>query len=132
MVILYMNVSSFTTVVKAIDETMWIIGVDEVDQEVTIDFQPVFSAISYHKDGYTVEELQNLPKEKFSAEGCVIKKGYHAVSVISACQQKVYEVTLQRGVARLQEIIVDPRKEGRIVDYSAGFRHVLMLTSNDV
>jgi hypothetical protein len=122
--------SSFTTVVKANDGSLWVIGVDEINQDVSLEFQPVYEALTFPEECYTEEELDQLPKVAFSATGCVVKKGYHAVSVISACRQVVYDVTLQRGTARLYEVILEPRAEGNITDYSAGFRHCLMLTTN--
>ena len=115
---------------RATDDSLWIIGVDEIVQDVSLEFQPVYESLTFREESYTVEELDQLPKVPFCAKGCVVKKGYHAVSVISACKQFVYDVTLQRGTARLFEVILDPREEGDIVDYSAGFRHCLMLTKN--
>jgi hypothetical protein len=114
--------------VRADDNSLWIIGVDEISQHVTLEFQPVYGPLSFQEDTYTEEEIEKLPKEDFSSVGCVIKKGYHAVSVISSCQDMVYDVTLQRGTARLYEVILEPRRAGKIKDYSAGFRHCLMLT----
>jgi hypothetical protein len=108
---------------------LWVIGVDEINQVVSLEFQPVYEALSFQEETYTEEELDLLPKVEFSSKGCVIKKGYHAVSVISACKQIVYDITLQRGTARLYEVILEPRAEGDINDYSAGFRHCLMLTT---
>lgn len=122
--------SSFTTVVRACNDSLWMIGVDEINQDISPDFLPVYEPLMYQEKSYTEEELNSLPKVPFSAKGCVLKKGYHAVSVISACQQRVYDVTLQRGTARLYEVILEPREEGKIVDYSAGFRHCMMLTNN--
>ena len=133
--------SSFSTVIRANDDSLWVIGVDEINQEVSLEFQPVFEALLFEEESYTEAALDTLPKVAFSATNCVLKKGYHAVSVISACRQKVYDVTLQRGTARLFEVILDPRADvhpeeeagpaGRdIVDYSAGFRHCLMLTTS--
>lgn len=104
---------------------------DEIDQHVTLDFQPVYAAVSFQDDPYTPEELDSLPKVQFSSKGCVVKKGYHAVSVIGAAGDVVYDVTLQRGTARLFEVILEPRAGGRIRDYSAGFRHCLLLTDDD-
>lgn len=128
-------VSSFTTVVLADDDSLWVIGVDEINQEVSLEFQPVYEALAFEEESYTEEALDKLPKVPFCATRCVLKKGYHAVSVISACGQRVYDVTLQRGTARLFEVILEPRADAniggqkKIVDYSAGFRHCLMLTT---
>jgi hypothetical protein len=124
-------ISSFTTVVVANDDTLWVIGVDEINQDVSLEFQPVYEAVAFPEETYTEEELDKLPKVIFNSSGCVIKKGYHAVSVISSCQEMVYDVTLQRGTARLFEVILEPKEKGKIKDYSAGFRHCLLLTSDN-
>lgn len=120
--------SSFATVVKADDDSLWIMGVDEANRNVSLDFQPVYAALEYTQGTYTMEELEALPRDLFSSKGCVVKKGYHAVSVISPCKTKVYDISLQHGVARLFEVVLEPREKGQILDYSAGFRHTLLVT----
>ncbi len=104
---------------------------DEINQKVSLEFTPVYESVTFQEKSYTEDELADLPKVIFNSADCKIKKGYHSVSVISACRKKVYDITLQRSIARLYEVILDPKKDGKIVDYSAGFRHCLLLTAEN-
>jgi hypothetical protein len=122
-------------VVVAEDSSLWAMGVDEAASTVHSSPLPVLCPFDYDAhEGKTDEELREL--EEFQQayelkEGDVLKKGYYAVAVISACGEKVFEVVINKGVARLQEIELVPRAEGKIIDFSTGFRHTMIVVSDD-
>lgn len=113
------------------DGTLWAMGVDETANRVYTSPLPVLCPFDY--DTYpdkSDEELGNLPEFNrpyvLDPED-VLRKGYYAVSMISSCREKVLEVVISNGVARLQEIVLEPRAPGKIVDFSTGFRHTLIV-----
>jgi hypothetical protein len=126
--------SSFTTVVVSSDNTLWVMGVDEQTSSVTMTFQQVLVPFEYEDPNYknlTNEQLHALPefsKPFVVSPGATVKKGYYSVAVISACRERVYEVAIKNSIARLYEVELNPRAEGKIVDFSTGFRHSLIVT----
>lgn len=130
--IIDVSCSTFTTVVSASDGSLWIMGLDELNNTVSMSFQQVLNPLNYESGQNLTED--ELSKQKEAQEpfrlvgGERLKKGYFSVALISSCSQKVYDVTLKNGVARLHEIGMDFRKEGKIKDFSMGYRHCMVIT----
>lgn len=121
--------------VVAEDRTLWAMGVDEAASAVYPSPIPVLCPFDYdaHEGKTDVElsELAEFQRPYQLHDGDIVKKGYYAVAMISANRDKVFEVVINNGGARLQEIELAPRAEGKIIDFSTGFRHTMIVVSSD-
>jgi hypothetical protein len=116
-------------------------GLDEINNTVSMNFQQVLKPFNYdiggpqgQSKGLSEEELlkQEQASEPYLLTGDEqLKKGYFSVAMISSCQRLVFDIALKKGVARLHEIGLDYRKEGKIIDFSMGFRHCLVITETE-
>jgi hypothetical protein len=111
-------------------------GLDEVNNTVSMAFQQVLNPFNYSNTNNNLSE-EELSNQKESQEpykltgGEQLKKGYFSVAMISSCRQQIFDIALKNGVPRLHEIGLDFRKEGKIKDFSMGFRHCLVITETD-
>jgi hypothetical protein len=112
-------------------------GLDEVNNTVSMSFQQVLNPFNYGNglnNNVSEEELSNQKEaqEPYRLTGGEqLKKGYFSVAMISSCQQQIFDIALKNGVPRLHEIGLDYRKEGKIKDFSMGFRHCLVITETE-
>jgi hypothetical protein len=133
--------------VIANDNTLWTLGLDETKSEMINDrFIPVMepdnSSNLDSKNKENKEDNNNKSSENmkiFNCTNCIVRKGYYGVSVISSCQQKLYDIVITSGIARLVEVEVysDSYREkypelcrGNIIDISNGFRHSLIIVDD--
>lgn len=111
-------------------------GLDEVNNTVSTTFQQVLNPLDYSNttNNLSEEELSNQKEaqEPYKLSGGEqLKKGYFSVAMISSCRQQIFDIALKNGVPRLHEIGLDYRKEGKIKDFSMGFRHCLVITETE-
>jgi hypothetical protein len=123
--------------VTASDGSLWIMGLDEMNDTVSMNFQQVLKPLRYDTNGGASPSEEELSKQEQAQEpyiltgGEKLKKGYFSVAMISSCRQLVFDIALKNGVARLHEIGLDYRREGKIIDFSMGFRHCLVITETE-
>lgn len=126
--------ASFCTVILATDGSLWAMGVDET--ATNVHNTPLRVHVAFDYDSHpnkTDEELSVLPEynEPYKCHSDdTFRKGYYAVAMIPTGRDKVFDIVIANGVARLQEILIEPRAPGKIVDISTGFRHTMIIVDD--